>query len=93
MDFSESASSEDAPELNGGMEVATATDNKGPSSVRAALTEGATDEGSSAGWCKRRVASALINLEEHAKVLPVISGGDIPLIIPQEGRGYPNGLE
>ncbi|KAG5328559.1 hypothetical protein C0989_010324, partial [Termitomyces sp. Mn162] len=65
MDFSEGASLEDAPELDGSgaaVDVATATDNKGPSSVGAALAEGATDEGSSAaahealmtsaGWCK-----------------------------------------
>ncbi|KAG5724608.1 hypothetical protein E4T56_gene3938 [Termitomyces sp. T112] len=48
MDFFKGALSKDAPELNsGGMDVAAATDNEGPSSVGAALAEGATDEGSS----------------------------------------------
>ncbi|KAG5351404.1 hypothetical protein C0989_006575 [Termitomyces sp. Mn162] len=64
MDSFEGASSEDAPELNAGLVVAAATDDKGPSSVGAALTEGATNEGStatanvalttSAGQCKRQ---------------------------------------
>ncbi|KAG5727234.1 hypothetical protein E4T56_gene1407 [Termitomyces sp. T112] len=96
MDPSESASSEDAPELDAGLVVAKATDDKGPSSVRTALVERATDNGSSAaasvvltasaGWCKscikRRVASALMDLEEHTEALLVISGEGIPPIVP-----------
>ncbi|KAG5349337.1 hypothetical protein C0989_004561 [Termitomyces sp. Mn162] len=107
MDSSVGACSEDTPELNGGVvvvDLATATDNEGPSSVGAALVVGATDEGSSAaahealmtsaGQCmRRRVTSALINLEEHTEALPVISSGDVPSIVSQYGRGYPNGLK
>ncbi|KAG5715729.1 hypothetical protein E4T56_gene513 [Termitomyces sp. T112] len=88
MDSSAGVSSEDTPELDAGLVVVTATDDKGPSSFGAAFVEGATDKGSfaaasealtaSAVSCiKRRVASALMDLEEHAEVLPV-SHGDGP---------------
>ncbi|KAG5334269.1 hypothetical protein C0989_003592, partial [Termitomyces sp. Mn162] len=63
MDSSEGVSSEEAPELDAGLVVTAATDNEGPSSVGAALAEGATDDSSSlaasvalttsAGQCKR----------------------------------------
>ncbi|KAG5733048.1 hypothetical protein E4T56_gene3555 [Termitomyces sp. T112] len=99
-------SSEDIQELNAGLVVVAATDNKGPSSVGAALMKGATDKGSSAvanealtastGWCKscikKGVASALMDLEEHAEALLVISSGDIPLIVPLYFREDSNGL-
>ncbi|KAG5724880.1 hypothetical protein E4T56_gene12522 [Termitomyces sp. T112] len=87
---------EDAPELMAGLVVAKATDDKGSPQLGLYLWEEPLTMApllmpvwlSPPPW--GGVASALLDLEEHLEVLPVISSGSIPPIVPLDYRRYSN---